>query len=37
MRSSAQHGFRKAETIKRCGDEELAFYAIELFKIELRF
>jgi dipeptidyl aminopeptidase/acylaminoacyl peptidase len=32
-----QHGFRKAETIKRCLDAELAFYAIEVFKIELRF
>jgi dipeptidyl aminopeptidase/acylaminoacyl peptidase len=35
--SGEQHGFRKAETIKRCLDAELAFYAIEVFKIELRF
>jgi hypothetical protein len=35
--SGEQHGFRKAETIKRCLDAELAFYAIEVFKIGLRF
>src|SRR6266550_1984769 len=32
-----QHGFRKADNIKRCLDAELAFYAIEVFKIGLRF
>jgi len=35
--SGEQHGFRKADTIRRCLDAELAFYAIEVFKIELRF
>jgi len=35
--SGEQHGFRKADTIKRCLDAELAFYAIEVFKIGLRF
>jgi dienelactone hydrolase len=35
--SGEQHGFRRAETIKRCLDAELAFYAIEVFKIGLRF
>ena len=35
--SGEQHGFRKAETIKHCLDAELAFYAIEVFKIGLRF
>jgi len=28
---------RKADTIRRCLGAELAFYAIEVFKIELRF
>jgi dipeptidyl aminopeptidase/acylaminoacyl peptidase len=32
-----QHGFRKAANIKRCLDAELAFYAIEVFKIGLTF
>ena len=32
-----QHGFRKAANIQRCLDAELAFYAIEVFKIGLRF
>lgn len=35
--SGEQHGFRKAETIQRCLDAELAFYAIEVFKIGLTF
>jgi dipeptidyl aminopeptidase/acylaminoacyl peptidase len=35
--SGEQHGFRKADTIKRCLDAELAFYAIEVFKIGLTF
>jgi hypothetical protein len=35
--SGEQHGFRKADTIKRCLDTDLAFYAIEVFKIGLRF
>jgi dipeptidyl aminopeptidase/acylaminoacyl peptidase len=32
-----QHGFRKAANIQRCLDAELAFYAIEVFKIDLTF
>jgi dipeptidyl aminopeptidase/acylaminoacyl peptidase len=32
-----QHGFRKADNIRRCLDAELAFYAIEVFKIGLTF
>jgi dipeptidyl aminopeptidase/acylaminoacyl peptidase len=32
-----QHGFRQAANIKRCLDAELAFYAIEVFRTELRF
>jgi dipeptidyl aminopeptidase/acylaminoacyl peptidase len=32
-----QHGFRKAANIQRCLDSELAFYAIEVFKIGLTF
>jgi dipeptidyl aminopeptidase/acylaminoacyl peptidase len=32
-----QHGFRQAANIKRCLDAELAFYAIEIFRTELRF
>jgi dipeptidyl aminopeptidase/acylaminoacyl peptidase len=32
-----QHGFRKAANIQRCLDAELAFYAIEVFKIGLTF
>ena len=35
--SGEQHGFRQAANIKRCLDAELAFYAIEVFKIGLRF
>jgi dipeptidyl aminopeptidase/acylaminoacyl peptidase len=35
--SGEQHGFRKADTIPRCLDAELAFYAIEVFKIGLKF
>jgi len=32
-----QHGFRKAETIKRALDAELYFYAINVFRTALRF
>ena len=32
-----QHGFRKSETIKRCLDAELYFYAIEIFGTALTF
>jgi dipeptidyl aminopeptidase/acylaminoacyl peptidase len=32
-----QHGFRKAANVQRCLDAELAFYAIEVFKIGLMF
>ena len=32
-----QHGFRKAANIKLCLDAELAFYAIEVFKVGLTF
>ncbi len=32
-----QHGFRKAENIKRCLDAELYFYAINVFGIGLEF
>jgi dipeptidyl aminopeptidase/acylaminoacyl peptidase len=32
-----QHGFRKAANIQRCLEAELAFYAIEVFKIGLTF
>ncbi len=32
-----QHGFRKADTIKRALDAELYFYAITLFRTPLRF
>jgi dipeptidyl aminopeptidase/acylaminoacyl peptidase len=35
--SGEQHGFRKAANIQRCLDAELAFYAIEVFKIGLTF
>jgi dipeptidyl aminopeptidase/acylaminoacyl peptidase len=35
--SGEQHGFRKAGNIQRCLDAELAFYAIEVFKIGLTF
>ena len=35
--SGEQHGFRKAANIQRCLEAELAFYAIEVFKIGLRF
>jgi dipeptidyl aminopeptidase/acylaminoacyl peptidase len=31
------HGFRQADNIKRCLDGELAFYAVEVFKIGLTF
>jgi dipeptidyl aminopeptidase/acylaminoacyl peptidase len=33
--SGEQHGFRKAANIQHCLDAELAFYAIEVFKIGL--
>jgi dipeptidyl aminopeptidase/acylaminoacyl peptidase len=32
-----QHGFRKAANIQRCLEAELAFYAIEVFKVGLTF
>jgi dipeptidyl aminopeptidase/acylaminoacyl peptidase len=32
-----QHGFRKSENIKRALDAELAFYAVEVFRVGLRF
>ena len=35
--SGEQHGFRRAANIQRCLDAELAFYAIEVFKIGLTF
>jgi dipeptidyl aminopeptidase/acylaminoacyl peptidase len=35
--SGEQHGFRQAANIKRCLDSELAFYAIEVFKVALTF
>jgi dipeptidyl aminopeptidase/acylaminoacyl peptidase len=35
--SGEQHGFRKAANIQHCLEAELAFYAIEVFKIGLRF
>ncbi len=31
------HGFRAAANIKRCLDAELAFYAVEVFRVGLRF
>jgi dipeptidyl aminopeptidase/acylaminoacyl peptidase len=31
------HGFRQADNIKRCLDGELAFYAVEVFRIGLTF
>jgi len=35
--SGEQHGFRQAVNIKRCLDAELAFYAVEVFRIGLTF
>ena len=32
-----QHGFRDAANIKRCLDAELAFYAVEVFRMALTF
>lgn len=32
-----QHGFRDAANIKRCLDAELAFYAVEVFRVALTF
>jgi len=35
--SGEQHGFRKAENIKRALDAELYFYAVTVFRTALRF
>ena len=35
--SGEQHGFRKAENIKRALDAELYFYAANVFKVDLVF
>ena len=35
--SGEQHGFRKADNIRRCLDAELAFYAIKVFRTGLTF
>ena len=35
--SGEQHGFRKAANIQRCLDLELSFYAINVFKIALKY
>lgn len=35
--SGEQHGFRKAENIKRALDAELYFYAINVFRVGLNF
>jgi dipeptidyl aminopeptidase/acylaminoacyl peptidase len=35
--SGEQHGFRQASNIKRCLDGELAFYAVQVFRIGLTF
>jgi dipeptidyl aminopeptidase/acylaminoacyl peptidase len=35
--SGEQHGFRQAANIKRCLDAEIAFYAVEVFRIGLTF
>jgi dipeptidyl aminopeptidase/acylaminoacyl peptidase len=35
--SGEQHGFRQAANIKRCLDAELAFYAVEVFRVGLTF
>jgi dipeptidyl aminopeptidase/acylaminoacyl peptidase len=35
--SGEQHGFRKAENIKRCLDAELYFYAVNVFRTGLAF
>ena len=35
--SGEQHGFRQAANIQRCLDAELAFYAVEVFRIGLTF
>jgi dipeptidyl aminopeptidase/acylaminoacyl peptidase len=35
--SGEQHGFRKAENIKRALDAELYFYAVNVFRIGLTF
>jgi dipeptidyl aminopeptidase/acylaminoacyl peptidase len=35
--SGEQHGFRKAENIKRALDAELYFYAINVFRTGLTF
>src|SRR5579871_2994256 len=35
--SGEQHGFRQAANIKRCLDAELAFYAVQVFRVGLTF
>ena len=35
--SGEQHGFRKAENIKRALDAELYFFAINVFRVALSF
>jgi dipeptidyl aminopeptidase/acylaminoacyl peptidase len=35
--SGEQHGFRKAANIQRALDAELYFYAMEVFRTDLRF
>jgi dipeptidyl aminopeptidase/acylaminoacyl peptidase len=35
--SGEQHGFRKAENIKRALDAELYFYAVNVFRTGLSF
>ena len=35
--SGEQHGFRQAANIKRCLDAEIAFYAVQVFRIGLTF
>jgi dipeptidyl aminopeptidase/acylaminoacyl peptidase len=35
--SGEQHGFRKAENIKRALDAELYFYAVNVFRVGLTF
>jgi len=35
--SGEQHGFRKAENIKRALDAELYFYAVNVFRTGLKF
>jgi len=35
--SGEQHGFRQAANIKRCLDAEIAFYAVQVFRVGLTF